>query len=109
MQQLLASLSKLAKAPVHKPAKAPVRKPAKAPVRIKYIDMTADMMKKLIGVLQATQANNNPKNETQEWDPDSDPTSLHGKYVFIVFGLGSNTLYFSVFIGGSHCIYHVGI
>jgi hypothetical protein len=33
-------------------------------------DGTADLIKKLIGALQATQVNNNPKAKTQEWDPD---------------------------------------
>ena len=51
-----------------KPAKAPVRKPAPAK------DETQSLLKKLIGVLQATQANNNPKAKTkvQEWNTDSD-------------------------------------
>jgi hypothetical protein len=51
VQQLLASLSS-------KPTKAAVRKPTKAPAN----DGPADLIKKLIGVLQAA--------ETQEWDPD---------------------------------------
>ena len=51
VQQLLAALSKPAKAPVRKP-KAPACKPAKAK------DETADLIKKLIGVLQTHQANN---------------------------------------------------
>ena len=52
-----------------KSAKAPVRKPTKAPAK----DGTADLIKKLIGVLQATQANNpKAKAKVQEWDPDSD-------------------------------------
>ena len=44
-------------------------KPAKAK------DETADLIKKLIGALQGTQANNpkaKPKPKVQEWDPDSD-------------------------------------
>eukprot|EP00966_Prymnesium_polylepis_P114673 2650003-Prymnesium_polylepis.1 len=49
------------------PTKAPVRKPAKAPAPAN--DGTADLIKKLIGVLQATPANNNPKAKTQ--DPDN--------------------------------------
>ena len=64
VQQLLAALSKPDKAPVRKP-KAPACKPAKAK------DETADLIKKLIGVLQTRQANN-PKAKVQEWDPDSD-------------------------------------
>ena len=47
VQQLLAALSKPDKAPVRKP-KAPACKPAK--------DETADLIKKLIGALQGTQA-----------------------------------------------------
>ena len=36
-------------------------------------DETADLIKKLIGVLQGTQANNpKAKAKVQEWDPDSD-------------------------------------
>jgi hypothetical protein len=68
VQELLASLGKPTKAPVRKPAKAPVRKPTRAPEK----DGTADLIKKLIGVFQATQANNNPKAKAkaQEWDPD---------------------------------------
>ena len=64
VQQLLAALSKPDKAPVPKP-KAPACKPAKAK------DETADLIKKLIGVLQGA---NNPKAKAkaQEWDPDSD-------------------------------------
>ena len=59
VQQLLAALSK--------PDKAPARKPAKAK------DETADLIKKLIGVLQTHQANNpKAKAKVQEWDPDSD-------------------------------------
>ena len=47
--------------------KAPACKPAKAK------DETADLIKKLIGVLQGTQANNpKAKAKVQEWDPDSD-------------------------------------
>jgi hypothetical protein len=66
VQQLLAALSKPNKAPVHKP-KAPECKPAKAK------DETADLIKKLIGALQGTQANNpKAKAKVQEWDPDSD-------------------------------------
>ena len=66
VQQLLAALSKPDKAPVRKP-KAPACKPAKAK------DETADLIKKLIGVLQGTQANNpKAKAKVQEWDPDSD-------------------------------------
>ena len=66
VQQLLATLSKPDKAPVRKP-KAPACKPAKAK------DETADLIKKLIGVLQGTQANNpKAKAKVQEWDPDSD-------------------------------------
>ena len=53
VQQLLAALSKPDKAPVRKP-KAPACKPAKALAK----DETADLIKKLIGVLQGTQANN---------------------------------------------------
>jgi hypothetical protein len=36
--------------------------------------LTVSVLKKLIGVLQATQANNNPKAKTkvQEWNTDSD-------------------------------------
>ena len=64
MQQLLAALSK--------PDKAPVRKP-KAPAPAKAKDETADLIKKLIGALQGTQANNpKAKAKVQEWDPDSD-------------------------------------
>ena len=64
VQQLLAALSNPDKAPVRKP-KAPARKPVKAK------DETADLIKKLIGVLQGA---NNPKAKAkvQEWDPDSD-------------------------------------
>ena len=63
VQQLLAALNK---APVRKP-KAPACKPAKAK------DETADLIKKLIGALQGTQANNpKAKAKVQEWDPDSD-------------------------------------
>ena len=66
VQQLLAALSKPDKAPVRKP-KAPACKPAKAK------DEIADLIKKLIGVLQSTQANNpKAKAKVQEWDPDSD-------------------------------------
>ena len=66
VQQLLAALSKPDKAPVRKP-KAPACKPVKAK------DETADLIKKLIGVLQGTQANNpKAKAKVQEWDPDSD-------------------------------------
>ena len=66
VQQLLATLSKPVKAPVRKP-KAPACKPAKAK------DETADLIKKLIGVLQGSQANNpKAKAKVQEWDPDSD-------------------------------------
>ena len=66
VQQLLAALSKPDKAPVRKP-KAPACKPAKAK------DETADLIKKLIGALQSTQANNpKAKAKVQEWDPDSD-------------------------------------
>ena len=66
VQQLLAALGKPDKAPVRKP-KAPARKPAKAK------DETADLIKKLIDVLQGTQANNpKAKAKVQEWDPDSD-------------------------------------
>ena len=66
VQQLLAALSKPDKAPVRKP-KAPACKPAKAK------DETADLIKKLIGVLQGTQSNNpKAKAKVQEWDPDSD-------------------------------------
>ena len=66
VQQLLAALSKPDKAPVRKP-KAPACKPAKAK------DETADLIKKLIGALQGTQANNpKAKAKVQEWDPDSD-------------------------------------
>ena len=58
VQQLLAALSK--------PDKAPVRRPAKAK------DETADLIKKLIGVLQGAKANNpKAKAKVQEWDPDS--------------------------------------
>ena len=64
VQQLLAALTKPDKAPVRTP-KAPACKPAKAK------DETADLIKKLIGVLQTRQANN-PKAKVQEWDPDSD-------------------------------------
>ena len=47
--------------------KAPACKPAKAK------DETADLIKKLIGALQGTQANNTKaKAKVQEWDPDSD-------------------------------------
>ena len=66
VQQLLAALSKPDQAPVRKP-KAPACKPAKAK------DETADLIKKLIGVLQGTQANNSKaKAKAQECDPDSD-------------------------------------
>ena len=66
VQQLLAALSKPDKAPARTP-KAPARKPAKAK------DETADLIKKLIGVLQGTQSNNpKAKAKVQEWDPDSD-------------------------------------
>ena len=66
VQQLLAALSNPDKAPVRKP-KAPARKPVKAK------DETADLIKKLIGALQGTQANNpKAKAKVQEWDPDSD-------------------------------------
>eukprot|EP00966_Prymnesium_polylepis_P001349 30964-Prymnesium_polylepis.1 len=45
----------------------PVRKTAKAPAK----DQTAEMIKKLIAVLQPTEANNTPKaKKTQEWDSD---------------------------------------
>ena len=70
VQQLLAALSKPDKAPVRKP-KAPACKPAKAK------DETADLIKKLIGALQGTQANN-PKAKVQEWDPDSDDEEESG-------------------------------
>ena len=56
VQQLLAALSKPDKAPVRKP-KAPACKPAKAK------DETADLIKKLIGVLQS---------KVQEQDTESD-------------------------------------
>ena len=71
VQQLLAALSKPDKAPARNP-KAPARNP-KAPARkpAKAKDETADLIKKLIGVLQTRQANN-PKAKVQEWDPDSD-------------------------------------
>ena len=64
VQQLLAALSKPDKAPVRRPAKAkaPVRRPAKAK------DETADLIKKLIGVLQS-------KAKVQERDTDSDDES----------------------------------
>ena len=66
VQQLLAALSNPDKAPVRKP-KAPACKPAKAK------DETADLIKKLIGALQSTQANNpKAKAKVQELDPDSD-------------------------------------
>ena len=52
VQQLLAALSKPDKAPVRK-TKSPECKSAKAPAK----DKTADLIKQLIGVLQATQAN----------------------------------------------------
>ena len=66
VQQLLAALSKPDKAPVRNP-KAPACKPAKAK------DETADLIKKLIGALQSTQANNpKAKAKVQEWEPDSD-------------------------------------
>ena len=64
VHKLLAALSKPDKATVRKP-KAPACKPAKTK------DETADLIKKLIGVLQTRQANN-PKAKVQEWDPDSD-------------------------------------
>jgi hypothetical protein len=68
VQQLLAALSKPDKAPVRKP-KAPACKPAKALAK----DEAADLIKKLIGVLQGTQVNNpKAKAKVQEWDPDSD-------------------------------------
>ena len=60
VQQLLAALSKPDKAPVRNP-KAPACKPAKAK------DETADLIKKLIGVLQTHKAN---KAKVPEWDPD---------------------------------------
>mgnify|MGYP001335809659 CR=1 FL=1 len=64
VQKLLAALSKPDKAPVRKP-KAPACKPAKAK------DETADLIKKLIGVLQAHKANNpKAKAKVPEWDPD---------------------------------------
>jgi hypothetical protein len=64
VHQLLSALSK--------PDKAPVRKP-KAPAPAKAKDETADLIKKLIGALQCTQANNpKAKAKVQEWDPDSD-------------------------------------
>ena len=62
VQQLLAALSNPDKAPVRKP-KAPARKPAQAK------DGTADLIKKLISVLQD---NPNAKAKVQAWDPDSD-------------------------------------
>ena len=67
MHKLLAALSKPDKATVRKP-KAPACKPAKTK------DETADLIKKLIGVLQAPKRTNNPKAKAkaQEWDPDSD-------------------------------------
>ena len=73
VQQLLAALSKPDKAPARNP-KAPARNP-KAPARkpAKAKDETADLIKKLIGALQGTQANNpKAKAKVQEWDPDSD-------------------------------------
>ena len=54
VQQLLAALSKPDKAPVRKP-KAPACKPAKAK------DETADLIKKLIGVLQGTPKQTAPR------------------------------------------------
>ena len=54
VQQLLAALSKPDKAPVRKP-KAPACKPAKAK------DETADLIKKLIGVIQGAQATTTPR------------------------------------------------
>ena len=63
VQQLLAALSKPDKAPVRKP-KAPACKPAKAK------DETADLIKKLIGVLQSK-----AKAKVQERDTDSDDES----------------------------------
>ena len=60
VQQLLAALSKPDKAPARNP-KAPARKLAKAK------DETADLIKKLIGVLQTHKAN---KAKVPEWDPD---------------------------------------
>ena len=68
VQQLLAALSKPDKAPARN-LKAPACKPAKAK------DETADLIKKLIGLLEGrcTQANNpKAKAKVQEWDPDSD-------------------------------------
>ena len=68
VQQLLAALGKPDKAPVRKPEARPYHK-TKAPRK----DETADLIKKLIGVLQGTQANNSKaKAKVQEWDPDSD-------------------------------------
>ena len=61
MHQLLATLSKPDKAPVRKP-KAPACKPVKAK------DETADLIKKLIGVLQS-------KAKVKERDTDSDDES----------------------------------
>ena len=57
---LLAALSKPDKAPARN-LKAPACKPAKAK------DETADLIKKLIGVLHPK-----AKAKVQEWDPDSD-------------------------------------
>ena len=49
--------------------KSPACKSAKAPAK----DKTADLIKQLIGALQATQANKpKAKAKVQEWDPDSD-------------------------------------
>ena len=60
LHQLLANLNKSDKAPVRKSAKAPAK------------DKTADLIKQLIGVLQATQANKpKRKAKVQEWEPDS--------------------------------------
>ena len=64
VQQLLAALSKPDKAPARN-LKAQACKPAKAK------DETADLIKKLIGALQSTQANNSKaKAKVPEWDPD---------------------------------------
>ena len=66
VQQLLAALSK--------PDKAPARN-LKAPAKAK--DETADLIKKLIGVLQGTQANNpKAKAKVQEWDPDDNDSDV---------------------------------
>jgi hypothetical protein len=68
VHQLLASLTK--------PDKAPVRNDPPRLQRANPRQSTGkgwgavDLIKKLIGVLQATQANHNPKAKTQEWDPD---------------------------------------